>query len=437
MKCMFSKLFSPVKGTFSDAILFQAQHQPCSENTQFPDRQKNTFQHSKYTERWIKKSIVIHKNPHKSKAVRDFLRKSKVPHFFLQAPPATTNSKKTTPACKKAPHPPNALMKEEILEFRKSPGLNRCIQSVSRVRPKISVFGYYEVALLLKEKNTTLAVGMATKPYPPFRLPGMDLYSIGYLSNTGFVFNNDPFEGAAYGPTFDAGDTVGCGFMERVVEGKIFQYFFFTLNGKFLGIAATSIDLFPGTFACVGADGPCWISVNFGTSRPFLYQFNTATFMSQIPAQISSAVSLTPRLLTALSSSAAARPSPLRPCITPELKRAPFSVVVSSSPPFSPQTHWRSSLDQLPDSGSSSVAARPPQNHFNSQDSLLDLHSSHHDETHDPDVFAHPNSSLLEGHQILPPVYDLEPQYHFYYVNPPGTEQGPPAYCAYAVPHDA
>lgn len=126
-------------------------------------------------------------------------------------------------------------------------------------------------------ETTTVSVGVATKPYPSWRLPGRigrvlgkqeestkvdkyskgwNRYSIGYFSNDGNKYFSSPFNGKPYGHTFKHGDVVGVGYRHRT--GTIF----FTKNGRRLEDAYTGLrwNLFP----TVGANGPCQVHVNLG-----------------------------------------------------------------------------------------------------------------------------------------------------------------------------
>jgi hypothetical protein len=116
---------------------------------------------------------------------------------------------------------------------------------------------YYEITVLknMDPHNTNIAIGLATKPYPHFRLPGLNLYSVGYHSINGKKFNNDNV-GIEYGPVWTVDDTVGCGYYSD--SGEVF----FTKNGKFLSNAFTDIKHI--WFPTIGASGPCTIEVNFG-----------------------------------------------------------------------------------------------------------------------------------------------------------------------------
>ncbi|CAG8623319.1 12_t:CDS:2 [Paraglomus brasilianum] len=128
-----------------------------------------------------------------------------------------------------------------------------------------SILHYCEITVLsnTNPKNTTIAIGLATKPYPPSGLLGWNLYSVGYHSD-GYKFN-DAFEGRSYGPEWGkVGDTVGCGYYPAT--GLVF----FTKNGQTLGTAFTDIRHL--WYPTIGADGPCKLEVNFGDGeRQFRY----------------------------------------------------------------------------------------------------------------------------------------------------------------------
>lgn len=105
-------------------------------------------------------------------------------------------------------------------------------------------------------ETTTVAVGLATKPYPPFRLPGLCRYSVAYHSN-GDKSHNYPFTAAPFGPSLKEGDVLGVGYRPRT--GTVF----FTRNGRktedaFIGLSRWNL------FPTIGADGPCSVHVNLG-----------------------------------------------------------------------------------------------------------------------------------------------------------------------------
>ncbi|KAF8934255.1 Rsp5p-dependent ubiquitination, sorting of cargo proteins at the multivesicular body [Podila verticillata] len=124
--------------------------------------------------------------------------------------------------------------------------------------PKQQEVYYWEVKMFEKSPNTTIAIGVSTKPFPTSRLPGWNRHSVGYFSEDGQKYCNSPWSGYPYGPIYFEGDVVGCGYRPR--NGTIF----FTRNGKRLEDAYTGYrtNLFP----TVGATGPCVLHVNFGQS---------------------------------------------------------------------------------------------------------------------------------------------------------------------------
>lgn len=114
--------------------------------------------------------------------------------------------------------------------------------------------------------NEVISMGLATSPYPYFRLPGRHHHSIAYDSNGARRFNDsfplDP-ELANLFPVCERGDIIGVGYRTR--SGT----FFFTRNGK--KVSEKSIGghikgckikyLYP----IVGTNVPCKVHVNFGT----------------------------------------------------------------------------------------------------------------------------------------------------------------------------
>ncbi|RAL59763.1 hypothetical protein DID88_000392 [Monilinia fructigena] len=91
--------------------------------------------------------------------------------------------------------------------------------------PKQNEVYYWESKIYDKPENTLISIGVATKPYPLFRLPGWHKYSVAYTS-TGHRRYNQPFSGPVYGPQYVQGDVIGVGYRPRT--GTIF----FTRNGK-------------------------------------------------------------------------------------------------------------------------------------------------------------------------------------------------------------
>ncbi|KAL0932966.1 protein ssh-4 [Colletotrichum truncatum] len=122
--------------------------------------------------------------------------------------------------------------------------------------PKQNEVYYWEAKIYDKPENTLISIGMATKPYPLFRLPGFHKHSAAYLS-TGQRRCNQPFTGTPYAPQYVQGDVIGVGYRPRT--GTIF----FTRNGKKLEDVVHGVKS-QNFFPAVGANGPCIIHVNFG-----------------------------------------------------------------------------------------------------------------------------------------------------------------------------
>lgn len=122
--------------------------------------------------------------------------------------------------------------------------------------PKQNEVYYWEAKVYEKPENTSIAIGVTTKPYPLFRLPGYHKSSISYGSNGNRRFNQ-PFTPTAYGPAYVQGDVIGVGYRPRT--GTLF----FTRNGKKLDDVAHGLKA-QNFFPTVGANGPCQVHVNFG-----------------------------------------------------------------------------------------------------------------------------------------------------------------------------
>lgn len=122
--------------------------------------------------------------------------------------------------------------------------------------PKQNEVYYWEAKIYEKPETSLVSIGMATKPYPLFRLPGFHKHSVAYLS-TGQRRFNQPFNGTPYGPALVQGDVIGVGYRPRT--GAIF----FTRNGKKLEDVVHGLKA-QNFFPAVGANGPATIHVNFG-----------------------------------------------------------------------------------------------------------------------------------------------------------------------------
>ncbi|RMZ90198.1 hypothetical protein DV736_g2569, partial [Chaetothyriales sp. CBS 134916] len=122
--------------------------------------------------------------------------------------------------------------------------------------PKQNEIYYWEAKIYDKPETSLISIGMTTKPYPLFRLPGYHKTSVAYIS-TGHRRFNQPFTPTSYGPNYVQGDVIGVGYRPRT--GTIF----FTRNGKKLDEFAHNLKT-QNFFPTVGANGPCTVHVNFG-----------------------------------------------------------------------------------------------------------------------------------------------------------------------------
>ncbi|TFK30494.1 SPRY-domain-containing protein [Coprinopsis marcescibilis] len=141
------------------------------------------------------------------------------------------------------------------ITFLPDPASSSSVQS-NLPLPKLNEVYYWEVKMFDLPPTTNVAVGLATKPYPPFRLPGHSRYSVGYHSN-GDKSHNYPFTSTPFGPALKEGDVLGVGYRPRT--GTVF----FTRNGRktedgFIGLSRWNL------FPTIGADGPCSVHVNLG-----------------------------------------------------------------------------------------------------------------------------------------------------------------------------
>ncbi|CAO3688854.1 unnamed protein product [Umbelopsis ramanniana] len=130
-----------------------------------------------------------------------------------------------------------------------------CVQT-NLPLPKNQEVYYWEAKMYEKPGTTLVSVGVATKPYPNWRLPGWNRYSVGYFSDSGRKYSNSIFNSKPCGLPFNEGDVIGVGYRHRT--GTIF----FTRNGRKLEDAYSNLNW--NLFPTIGANGPCQIHVNLG-----------------------------------------------------------------------------------------------------------------------------------------------------------------------------
>ncbi|KAL5641265.1 hypothetical protein ACGC1H_001674 [Rhizoctonia solani] len=122
--------------------------------------------------------------------------------------------------------------------------------------PKLNEVYYWEVKMFDLPPTTNIAIGLATKPFPSFSMPGHARQSLAYLSS-GERCHNYPFTVTSCGPPLIEGDVLGIGYRPRTGSA------FFTRNGRRLEDAFTGLGRW-NLFPTIGADGPCSLHVNLG-----------------------------------------------------------------------------------------------------------------------------------------------------------------------------
>ncbi|EEB06544.1 SPRY domain-containing protein [Schizosaccharomyces japonicus yFS275] len=120
--------------------------------------------------------------------------------------------------------------------------------------PKANQTYYFEAKIIELPRNTLISIGAATKPYPPFRMPGWSSWSAGYVSNGTFRLNQ-PLFGSDSVPKYEQGDIIGVGYKPQ--NAKLF----FTRNGqRCYEVTCTTRNLYP----VIGSKGACEVHVNLG-----------------------------------------------------------------------------------------------------------------------------------------------------------------------------
>ncbi|GAO14340.1 hypothetical protein UVI_02034150 [Ustilaginoidea virens] len=132
--------------------------------------------------------------------------------------------------------------------------------------PQCGIY-YYEVSIIYgKRDDTTIAVGFATKNASTSRPIGWEPESWAYHGDDGRSFTGHNI-GKLFGPSFNAGDVIGCGVNFRDHTA------FFTKNGVKLGVAfhdVTRSKLYPAVSLKKPGEE---VSVNFGQT-PFVYDID-------------------------------------------------------------------------------------------------------------------------------------------------------------------
>lgn len=141
-------------------------------------------------------------------------------------------------------------------------------RSPTAPHPRPRYTHYYEVIIVSNPyyDSTCLAVGLTTRPYPLFRMPGWNRHSVGWHSDDGNKFCDDAHGGLEFSDGFgEEGDVIGCGYVPA--DGAVF----FTKNGRMVGEAFRGLRHY--YFPSFGADGPVTVKFNFGRER-FTFTFD-------------------------------------------------------------------------------------------------------------------------------------------------------------------
>ncbi|KAG7823406.1 hypothetical protein KL909_003429 [Ogataea angusta] len=121
---------------------------------------------------------------------------------------------------------------------------------------------YFEAKLYdFDHRRCMVSVGLCTKPYPNFLLPGLHPYSVAVQTDGCLRLSNRPFPNdpdlPVILPQLLEGDVIGIGY--KASNGNVYV----THNGKKIIEAVQNLktELYP----CIGAvGGPCTVSVNLG-----------------------------------------------------------------------------------------------------------------------------------------------------------------------------
>ncbi|PWA01341.1 hypothetical protein BB558_002561 [Smittium angustum] len=134
-------------------------------------------------------------------------------------------------------------------------GGDNLVQTNIPIPKKNSVY-YFETKITELTQNTNIYIGLATKPYPSWRMVGFNKYSVGYHINTGYVYQNSVFKRTKLSAKCKVGDIIGIGYNPKIGCA------WFSFNGKRLSGAFTNLEY--NIFPTISTDGPCGLSVNFG-----------------------------------------------------------------------------------------------------------------------------------------------------------------------------
>ncbi|XP_052189631.1 ran-binding protein M homolog [Diospyros lotus] len=136
------------------------------------------------------------------------------------------------------------------------------VVQANRPAPVKRLVYYFEIFVKNAGSKGQIGIGFITEGFRMRRQPGWEPNSYGYHGDDGFLYRGLG-KGEAFGPTYTAGDTVGCGI------NYASQEFFFTKNGIVVGTVYKDLKgpLFP-TISIHSQNEE--VSVNFG-KEPFVF----------------------------------------------------------------------------------------------------------------------------------------------------------------------
>ncbi|GLJ38596.1 hypothetical protein SUGI_0786990 [Cryptomeria japonica] len=189
-----------------------------------------------------------------------------------------------------SPEPLISLNSRNLQEIRFNPfvGSRRKLQSLQCLLPLMHgkedinfspACNYFEVSIIsyspcdkrmrkFGKIEGNVVIGLASRPAPPFRLPGMDAVSIGFHSNSGEIFTGNAQQVHASASKWSRiGATVGCGYDKHV--GVVY---FMDMNGSPIFTKYGVPDNVKNhLFPTLGADCDVTVVVNMGQHR---FQYN-------------------------------------------------------------------------------------------------------------------------------------------------------------------
>lgn len=161
----------------------------------------------------------------------------------------------------------NDEMMNDSVDENSNNSIPALIRSNYPINKKYGLY-YFEITILSVDiENTVIGIGLSVKDNDLYmKMPGWTPNTYGYHSDNGQIYIESG-SGIAYGPTFSAGDTVGCGI--HIFNKTIF----FTKNGRNLGNIPKQItiteDLYPTVSFNSGE-----IETNFG-QKPFMFDIDS------------------------------------------------------------------------------------------------------------------------------------------------------------------